>query len=118
MKDHVTALARLAHGKAIVCVEQPDWTHELLLCLAAISITVAAAIAALASSFAPPAPHGELAYLRERARDDRTAAVIRIVRDGRGFRCLQENTPAAWHPVIDAQCELLGALLQFGPEPR
>lgn len=115
MKDRLTPAARLATARQVVCVEQPDWSRELLLALAALAIVIAGGLAALASGLAQLHPgtaeRAAVEYWQERAGSE-AVAVIRIERGADGqWRCPAGHVPHGWQRSIDAQCELLAALL-------
>lgn len=113
----MTPIARTAAARMTVCIEQPDWTRELLLVLASAALVVAVMMGALATDLVMPggsATKSEVAYWRDRALVRETTAAVRLERNGDGYECRHFNVRHEWEAAVQMQCRELGNLLRLG----
>lgn len=122
MIDHVGRKARLALMPLQVCQVESDWRFELL---AGGSFTVAVILAVLLFAYSSidkaswdAAGAADWWRARATAPEREPLAVVRIERDGVGYRCSVKNVRPEWEAAVAAECQVLGGLLHMARAPR
>lgn len=119
MIDRITPSSRLALDPLLlVSRDEPDWSFEILIVFALGLVLAGLFMLSTVPAFDKAATDSAAVadFWRHRAETKvapETMAIVRIERDGVGFRCSVHNVRREWELAVGAECQSLGQLLLY-----